>query len=144
MNKLVGNLSLLALLGLGLLLLLGLQNGSITLSLADLRLLVLALLDILDRGTNNGTAGLNSLVRPALADLLNLAFTVVTTEKGSPGDLTGVLTLGEKRSRFRGEETEDLRVATDEELTAAGVHTSTAECVDLKLHWVLKLGVRDE
>lgn len=42
---------------------------------------------------------------------------MLTAEKNSPGDTAGILALQEERLGFAVLETEDLAVATDEELT---------------------------
>lgn len=140
----LGLLCLLLALGLGLLLL-ALLDGGGTGGLAGLGADGALLLDHVKGETNDGTLGLDGAAGALLGDLLwwgsaidarrgrlirwltDLRDTllVLATEQNSPGDPAGVLALEEQRLGLSVEETEDLGVTADEDLTPTGVNLAT-------------------
>ena len=103
----------LAELSLGLLVLLALGNGGLAGGSTDLGLLVAAGVDLLERGTNDTTLVLDSLARALLGNLLGDALLVESAVDDSPGDLTGVLALQEKRLVLRADKAEDLWIGQE-------------------------------
>lgn len=77
------------------------------------------LLESFNRGTTNSTHRLDGLSGALLGNLLSDTLLVLSAVKNSPGDLSGVQSLVEKRSRLGGLESEDLRVISDEESASA-------------------------
>lgn len=98
----------LAELGLGLLVLLALGNGSLAGGGTNLGLLVAAGVDLLERGTDDTTLVLDGLARALLGDLLGDTLLVESSVNDSPGDLTGVLALQEERLVLGADKAEDL------------------------------------
>lgn len=99
----------LANLGLGLLVLLALSNRSLAGSGTNLRLLVSASVDLLERSTNDTTLVLYRLARALLGHLLGDTLLVESAVYDSPGDLTRVLALQEERLVLGAHKAEDLR-----------------------------------
>lgn len=114
-----GVLRLLGLLGssIGLLLLLGLLDGLETGGGAGLGAHGALLLDHIERGTDDGTLGLDGTAGSLLGGFLSDTLAVLATVQDSPGNATGVLALEEEGLGFAVLETEDLGVSTDVELT---------------------------
>lgn len=118
-----GGLGLLGLAGLcaDLLVVLALGESLATCGSTDLRLLVLACVDLLQAGTNNATLVLDGLPRALLGDLLSDTLLVHPSEEDGPGDLSRVLALVEERLGLAAVEAESLAVAADVQLTLATV-----------------------
>lgn len=115
-SSLLGLVGLLDLLGLSLLVLDVLQVGG-ALGSTGLGAHRAALLDDVQGSTNDGTLGLDGTASALLGDLLRDTLAVLATEQDSPGDAAGVLALQEQGLGLAVLETEDLAVATDEQLT---------------------------
>lgn len=88
-----------------LLLVLSGRQGSVTLGLTDLGLLVPLGQDRRDVGTDDTTLGLDSLARTLLGNFLRDSLLVDATVDGGPGDLARVLALEEEGLLLRGDET---------------------------------------
>jgi hypothetical protein len=138
-----GGLGLVSLLGGGgsLLLLLALLDGLSAGGTAGLRSHRATLLDHIERGTDDGTLGLDGTASALLGDLLGDTLAVLSAVEDRPGDATGVLSLQEQRLRLAILETEDLAVATDVQLTLAGVNRLAGEGVDVGTHLVAVSGL---
>lgn len=96
-------------LGLGLLLLLALGNGSLASGSTHLGLLVAARVDHVERSTDDTTLVLDRLARTLFGHLLGNTLLVQSAVHNSPGDLTGVLALKEERLVLGADKAEDLR-----------------------------------
>jgi hypothetical protein len=132
-----GALGLLVLLagGSGGLLLLGLLDGLRAGSGASLRSHGAALLDDIERSTNDGTLGLDGAAGALLGNFLRNTLAVLATEENGPCNATGVLALEEQRLGLAVLEAEDLGVATDVELTLAGVDSLAREGIVVGSHF---------
>ena len=116
----LGLLSL-SLLLVGLLLLLGGLDGLGSLGLSLFWLQGSSLLDQVKGGTDNGSLVLDGLSGSLLGDLLGDTLLVVLSVEHGPGDSSRVLSLLEQGVGLGGLESENLRVASDEEGTSARV-----------------------
>ena len=141
-NLLVGtglDTSSLSLKLLGLVSLLGLGDSLLSGSLSLGRLLVSLLLDEVQRSTLNRSLVLDGLLGSSLLGLLGDTLLVLLSVNDSPRDLSWVLSLLEQRSRLGRLESEDFRVASDEQGTSTWVDLSTGEGVNFDLHYAALL-----
>jgi len=102
--------------------------------LAGLGTQVTPLLNHVERGTDNGTLGLDSTARTLLGDFLRYTLLVLAAVENGPGYPPRILALEEKRLRLAVHETEDFGVATDEDLTLGRVDFATGKGILLDLH----------
>lgn len=118
-----------------LLLLLGSQKSSITVSLTNLRRLLSLGNNLLPRGTNNGTLNLHNLTGALLGNLLSRTLLMQTTEEDGPVEFTGIL-LGHKvDGAFTVQQTEGLAVTADKEFTMAWVDFGAGEVANFGSKW---------